>query len=238
MKSMGELVLLRHAQSEYNAQEKFTGWANPGLTDSGENEARMAASVLITAGYTDFDYAFTSKLRRAEDTAKIILHSLPGHHRVVLEEDWRLNERHYGDLQGRKRADLIEALGEEQVWRWRRGYEDTPPALTTNDLRHPKFDKLYADVNPSLLPAVESLRDTRKRVVNFYNEKVLPRLSTGERLLVVAHGNTLRALLMELAEMTVNEVEAFEVPTGKPIICAMSADEQKMDWHYLEKHVA
>ena len=237
MKSTAELVLVRHAQSEYNAQERFTGWANPALTDYGEEEARRAAEILTEAGYKDFDYAFTSRLVRAADTAKIILNSLPLGSAIKLEADWRLNERHYGDLQGRKRVDMIAKVGEEQVWRWRRSYEEKPPLLAENDVRHPKHDKLYADVNAALLPSAESLRDTRRRVVKFYNEKVLPRSNAGQRVLIVAHGNSLRGLLMELSEMSIAEVEAFEVPTGIPIVCTRTED-QNLEWRYLEKRVA
>lgn len=238
MKAMGELVLMRHAQSEFNAQGRFTGWINCALTSAGKEEARQAAESLRSAGFKHFDHAFTSRLRRAADTAKIVLHNLQLPQKINLEADWRLNERHLGDLQGRSRAELIEVVGEKQVWRWRRGYEDRPPPLAETDTRHPRHDNLYADVDPARLPAAESLRDTRRRVVKFYNEKVLPRLNSGQGVLIVAHGFCLRALMMELSELTVEEVEAFELPTATPIICSIPIEDRKMEWRYLEKHVA
>lgn len=238
MTATGELVLMRHAQSEFNAEGRFTGWINCGLTPKGEQEAQKAADTLREAGFAHFDHAFTSRLRRAADTAKIVIHSLQLPQKIILEADWRLNERHLGDLQGRSRADLIKVVGEDQVWRWRRGYEDRPPALAETDQRHPKFDELYADVDPARLPSSESLRDTRRRVVRFYNEKVLPRLNNGQRVLIVAHGFCLRALMMELSELTVAEVEDFELPTATPIICSTPLEDRKMEWRYLNSCVA
>lgn len=229
---------MRHAQSEFNAQGRFTGWINCALTREGEGEARRAAESLLAEGFRDFDYAFTSRLKRAADTARIVLEHSQLTHKTPLEGDWRLNERHLGDLQGRSRADLIAEVGEEQVWRWRRAYDERPPVLAESDPRHPRHDLTYADVDPALLPAGESLQDTRHRVAGFYEEKVLPRLQAGQKILIVAHGFCLRALMMALSDLSVAEVEAFELPTATPIILSKPARDQKTQWRYLEKSVA
>jgi 2,3-bisphosphoglycerate-dependent phosphoglycerate mutase len=228
-----EIVMIRHAQSTWNAEGRFTGWADPPLTDLGIEEAKKAGRILQQHGYV-FDRVFTSRLQRATATAEIVLRemNIPS---VLIEEDWRLNERHYGDLQGRSKQELRDRAGDAQVHRWRRGYQDTAPALAEDDPRHPKFDPRYADLPRQVLPAVESLADTRIRAVAFWQEKIIPALADGERLLISAHGNTLRALIMALANMSEEEVEQFEIPTGTPIIYRFSATGTPLNWQYLEK---
>lgn len=227
-----EVVMIRHAQSTWNAEGKFTGWADPPLTQSGLDEAVKAGKTLREHGY-HFDRIFTSRLQRAAITAQIVLEQM-GAPEVPVEADWRLNERHYGALQGQSKEQLRERAGDEQVHRWRRGYHDTAPALSDDDPRHPKFDQRYADLPREVLPDVESLADTRKRAFAFWQEKAEPALARGERLLISAHGNTLRALIMELAGMSEQEVEEFEIPTGMPIVYTFDVNGTPLSWRYLQ----
>lgn len=226
-----DLVMIRHAQSTWNAEGRFTGWADPPLTDLGRAEAEKAGHLLKRRGYS-FDRVFTSRLQRAAATAEIILEVLDQSN-IPLEADWRLNERHYGALQGLSKQDLRDRAGEEQVHRWRRGYRDLPPALATEDPRHPQFDGRYADLPRDRLPAVENLADTRARAFAFWQEQIVPALRAGERVLISAHGNTLRALIMALANMTEAEVERFEIPTGTPIIYRVNDAGEPLSWQYL-----
>lgn len=226
------VVMIRHAQSTWNAEGRFTGWADPPLTEVGKAEADKAGKLLKQHSY-DFDRVYSSRLTRATDTADIILRVM-NQAEVPIERDWRLNERHYGALQGLSKQSLRAEAGDEQVHRWRRGYHDTAPALADDDPRHPKYDDQYADVASERLPAVESLADTRKRALEFWQEKVEPALLKGERILISAHGNTLRALIMALAKMSETEVEKFEIPTGTPIIYRFDAKGQPLSWEYLK----
>lgn len=225
------VVMLRHAQSEWNAEGRFTGWADPALTPLGRAEAASAAARLAARGFR-FDQAYSSRLTRARETAVRVLQD-SGNGAVPLVEDWRLNERHYGDLQGRIRAQVAERVGAAQVWRWRRGYLDLPPALAAGDSRHPARDPRWADVDPARLPNGESLAGTRERVMDFWRSQIQPRLQAGSRLLIASHGNTLRALLMALDGMSVEQVEGFEIPTGVPIVYAFSPRGEPLGWHYL-----
>lgn len=236
MKKTTEVVMIRHAQSEFNAQGRFSGWADPPLSQAGVDEARRAGDFLAKSNYK-FDYVYSSRLSRAIQTADLIMQHM-GYANFPIVQDWRLNERHYGDLQGRIRQQLIDRVGEEQVWRWRRGYEDMPPSLSATDLRHSKYDPRYKDLAAKDVPSAESLRDTRLRVAKFWQELVEPKLQSKDRLLLVAHGNTLRALLMELTGMSVEDVEKFEVPTGIPIVCSINSGKQAVTWRYLQASAA
>lgn len=231
-----EVVMIRHAQSTWNADGKFTGWSDPPLTALGVAEAEKAGRALRQRGY-QFDRVFTSRLQRADATARIILGCLSLSTRLV-EADWRLNERHYGDLQGRSKQQLIDEVGEDQVHRWRRGYHDSAPALSDDDPRHPRFDKKYADLRPDQLPAVESLADTRVRAMEFWQEDVMPAIRGGERVLIAAHGNTLRAMIMALDGMSELAVEEFEIPTGTPIIYRFNEQGMAKGWEYLQTRAA
>ena len=195
-------------------------------------EARQAAECLRIHGYR-FDAAYSSRLQRAITTREMLLQGI-GQTGLPRFEDWRLNERHYGALQGLDKAESTARAGEHQVWRWRRGYEDRAEPLAVTDPAHPCHDPRYADVDPERLPAVENLAETRSRVVAFWNQQIVPRIQRGQRLLVSAHGNTLRALIMELAGMTVTEVEAFEIPTATPIVYTFSRSGEPLHWRYLE----
>jgi 2,3-bisphosphoglycerate-dependent phosphoglycerate mutase len=187
---------------------------------------------LRLSGYR-FDVANSSRLQRATTTLDILLERI-GQGDLPRYQDWRLNERHYGILQGVDKAQAAREVGEQQVWRWRRGYIDRAASLSPTDPGHPANDPVYADVEPRLLPGVESLAATRTRVASFWQERIAPRIRRGERLLISAHGNTLRALLMELADMSVEQVEAFEIPTATPIVYRFSREGRPLDWRYLQ----
>jgi len=228
------VVLIRHAQSQWNKENRFTGWANPPLTNAGVEEANQAGSWLHMNGYR-FDVAYSSRLQRAKNTSEILLSNI-GQQELTQIEDWRLNERHYGALQGVNKDEAIDEVGEQQVWRWRRGYKDRAMRLLHIDPSHPANDPDYAGIDPQLLPGVENLAQTRVRVMTFWNEQIVPRILKGERILISAHGNTLRALLMELADMSIEEVEGFEIPTATPILYRFDRDGQPLDWRYLDMH--
>jgi 2,3-bisphosphoglycerate-dependent phosphoglycerate mutase len=225
------VVLIRHAQSQWNRENRFTGWANPPLTEAGIAEAIQAGEWLYRHGYR-FDVAWSSRLQRAITTLDILLEQI-GQQDIPRQQDWRLNERHYGALQGVDKAKAAAQVGEQQVWCWRRGYTDRAMPLLPGDPGHPGNDPLYADVAPHLLPAVENLAETRARVMMFWQEHVAPRIKKGERVLISAHGNTLRALLMDLAGMSVQQVEGFEIPTATPILYRFDHNGQPLDWRYL-----
>jgi 2,3-bisphosphoglycerate-dependent phosphoglycerate mutase len=227
-----EVVLIRHAQSQWNKENRFSGWADPPLTEEGIDEARKAGQLLGQAGY-QFDYAYSSCLQRASHTLDILLEELD-QTAIPFEQEWRLNERHYGALQGLNKEVMTRQAGLEQVNRWRRGFLDLPPPLALTDPQHPINDPLYADIPDALLPSMENLDQTRRRVTALWNQEVAPHLEQGQRLLISAHGNTLRALIMALDKMPVAEVEKFEIPTATPIIYRFDRTGMPLDWHYLE----
>jgi 2,3-bisphosphoglycerate-dependent phosphoglycerate mutase len=224
--------MIRHAQSQWNKENRFTGWANPPLTNAGETEAQQAGECLRINGYR-FDMAYSSRLQRAIATLDILLEQL-GQTRIQRQQDWRLNERHYGILQGVDKAEAARQAGEHQVWRWRRGYQDRATPILRTDPAHPVNDPMYADVESQLLPGAENLAQTQKRVTAFWHEQIVPRIQKGEHVLISAHGNTFRALLMELAGMSVEQVESFEIPTATPILYRFDRDARPTDWCYLD----
>ena len=226
-----EVVLIRHAQSQWNRENRFTGWANPPLTGAGLLEAEQAGRLLHEHGY-QFDVAFSSRLLRAQQTLDVILDTLQQTD-IPQYQDWRLNERHYGLLQGVNKAEKAKEVGEQQVWRWRRGYKDKAEPLSLTDHTHPFNDPLYHDIDPTLLPDVENLAQTRTRVMQFWQERIAPYIRLGERVLISSHGNTLRALIMGLADLSAEQVESFEIPTGEPIIYNLNRHAEPISWHYL-----
>jgi len=213
-RSSGTLVLLRHAQSLWNVQNRFSGWADMDLSAAGVEEAHRAGALLREQGSV-FDRAFVSPLLRATRTLDIVRAEL-GRSDLPVTVDWHLNERHYGALQGLNKTETAARYGAEQFHRWRRGYRDTPPPLAPDDARHPLFDALYANVPASLLPATESLEDTESRVVPYFEQEIAPWLARGKNILIVSHGNTLRALVKHLEGLSEMEVERLEIPTGMP----------------------
>jgi 2,3-bisphosphoglycerate-dependent phosphoglycerate mutase len=212
--AVGRVVLVRHAQSQWNVENRFSGWADPGLSAHGNSEA-LAAGRLLRAGGMHFDTAYHSLQKRSRDTLALIVREL-GREPLGTRDDWRLNERHYGALEGLDKTEVGRRYGEEQVLRWRRGYYDRPPRLDRDDPRHPRFQQRFARVPREQLPDGENLRDTEVRVTTFWREAIMPRVGAGARVLVVAHGNTLRALVRHLEGLAVREVEHLEIPTARP----------------------
>src|SRR5436190_19867786 len=213
---MKKLVLVRHGESAWNKENRFTGWTDVDLTDRGVEEARGAGRLLAREGY-DFDCTFTSVLTRAIRTLHLALEEMD---RLWLpeEKDWRLNERHYGALQGLNKAETAAKFGEEQVLVWRRSYDVPPPALDPGDERHPGHDRRYAAVDRAAIPLTECLKDTVARVVPYWEERIAPRVAAGDRVLVAAHGNSLRALIKFFDGMSDAAIVAENVPTGIPLV--------------------
>ena len=210
------LVLLRHGESTWNRDDRFTGWTDVPLSDKGRDEAAAAGRILRTEGYA-FDLAFTSVLARAVETLEIVLREL-GLSGIPVRRFWRLNERHYGALQGLKKAETAEKYGADQVRQWRRSYAIRPPALTTDDGRFPGRDGRYADVPEVELPLTESLRDTVRRFLPCWHEQIAPAIRQGRRVIISAHGNSLRALVKYLDNLSDEEIIALEIPTGVPLV--------------------
>lgn len=217
----GRLVLVRHGQSTWNLENLFTGWTDVDLTPQGADEARAAGRLLREQGL-EFDLAFTSVLKRAIRTLWIMLDEMD---RVWMpvENDWRLNERHYGALQGLDKASTTEKFGAQQVKIWRRSYDIPPPPLAADDPRHPRFDARYRGIEPALLPATESLKDTLARVLPCWRDRIAPALGGGQDVLVVAHGNSLRALVKMLDGISDEAIVEFNIPTGVPILYELDA---------------
>lgn len=231
MSAHAKVIFVRHAQSQWNLENRFSGWADMPLSDRGKSEGLEAAR-LIADQAIKFDFAYSSMLTRAMETLDIILDEIG--QQPVTAIDWRLNERHYGALQGLNKTETEEKYGEQQYFRWRRGYADRPPALAEDDPRHPRFDSRFDELPRHILPATESLADTEKRVVEFWLEKVQPQIREGKNILISAHGNTLRALVKYLNQLSVEEVEKLEVPTGKPILYNFDKHGKVIGFGYLQ----
>jgi 2,3-bisphosphoglycerate-dependent phosphoglycerate mutase len=230
------LVLLRHAQSQWNLENRFTGWADIGLTEAGREEAHRAGA-LLRAHDCRFDRTFTSQLQRATETLEIVLRKL-GHKNIPVERSWRLNERHYGALEGLDKVAFAAEHGGDTLHRMRRGYRDRPAPLAADDPRYRRHRDAYPDLDPALLPATESLADTLARLLPYWNGTISPAIARGERVLIVSHGNTLRALLKHLGNMTEHEVEQFEIPTGRPLVVEFTPGDEFLRRDYLGIPVA
>lgn len=213
---VGKLALVRHGQSDWNLKNLFTGWTDVDLTEQGRAEAAEAGRLLAAEGI-DFDQVYTSVLTRAVRTANIALDRME---RLWLpvERSWRLNERHYGALQGLDKAETVAKHGAEQVKVWRRSYDIPPPALALDDPRHPRADRRYRDLDPAVLPSTESLKDTLARVEPLWNDGIAPALRAGRNVLIFAHGNSLRAMVKMLDGMSEADILEFNIPTGVPIV--------------------
>ena len=229
---MIKLVLVRHGQSMWNLENKFTGWTDVELSEQGVNEAKEAGKVLKEKGFA-FDKAYTSVLKRANDTLGYILEEL-GEQNIPVEKTWRLNERHYGALQGLNKEETREKYGAEQVLLWRRSTDVRPPELSTDDPRYPGNDPKYSSLTPEQLPKTENLIDTIDRVMVCWNEEIKNDLLAGKRVIIAAHGNSLRGLIKYLDNMTDEEVIKLELQTGNPI-CYELDDELKPIRHYYLK---
>src|SRR5246127_5079804 len=212
----GKLILVRHGQSVWNVENLFTGWHDVDLSDQGRREAAQAGRELLQEKLT-IDIAFTSVLKRAIRTLWILLDEMDRMW-VPVERSWRLNERHYGALQGLNKAQTVAQHGEAQVKVWRRSYDIPPPALAADDERHPRFDPRYAGVAPGDLPATEALKDTLSRVLPCWHARIAPELRSGRNVLVVAHGNSLRAMVKMLDEVSESEIVELNIPTGVPLL--------------------
>lgn len=225
------LVLLRHGQSEWNLSNQFTGWTDVGLTEAGETEARAAGRLLVEEGLKP-DVMFTSVLKRAIDTADLALEEA-GWTGIPTKRDWRLNERHYGDLQGLNKKETAERHGDEQVLIWRRSYDVPPPAIDPDDERHPSHDPLYADIDPAVLPGTEALSNVVDRMLPYWFEEIVPELEAGKTVLIVAHGNSLRALVKHLDGLSNEEVIELNIPTGIPLLYELDGDLKPISSRYL-----
>ncbi len=212
----GKLILVRHGQSTWNVENLFTGWHDVDLTELGRQEALDAGRELKSANL-DPHIVFTSVLKRAIRTLWIMLDTMDRMW-LPVERSWRLNERHYGALQGLNKAQTVDKHGAAQVKIWRRSYDVPPPPLGLDDPRHPRFDLRYADLDPKLLPASESLKDTLARVLPFWETRIVPELRASKNVLVVAHGNSLRALVKMLDLMSESDIVEFNIPTGIPML--------------------
>ncbi|MCT9810088.1 2,3-diphosphoglycerate-dependent phosphoglycerate mutase [Acidovorax sp. Be4] len=228
---MYKLVLIRHGESTWNLENRFTGWTDVDLTPTGVEQAKNAGRLLKAEGY-DFDLAYTSVLKRATRT---LWHTLDEMDRTWLPvvHSWRLNERHYGDLQGLNKADMAKQYGEAQVLQWRRSYDVPPPALAPTDPRSERGDLRYAKLQPEQIPLTECLKDTVARVLPFWNESMAPAIKAGKRVLVAAHGNSIRALIKYLDNISDDDIVGVNVPNGIPLVYELDANLKPLRHYYL-----
>ena len=231
MKMKFKLVLLRHGQSTWNLENRFTGWTDVGLTEQGIGEAHTAGQLLRDNKY-NFDLAYTSVLKRAIQTLWIVLQEMSLEWIPVVNA-WELNERHYGALQGLNKAETAKEYGEAQVKIWRRSYDVPPPMLEWDDPRHPHFDPRYAGLRKGQLPATESLKITLERVLPFWHSTVAPMIKTGKQLLIAAHGNSLRAMVKYLDKVSDEEIPELNIPTGIPLVYELDASLKPVSHYYL-----
>jgi 2,3-bisphosphoglycerate-dependent phosphoglycerate mutase len=228
---MYKLVLMRHGESQWNLENRFTGWTDVDLTDLGRDQARKAGQMLKDQGY-EFDIAFTSVLKRAIRTLWIALDAMDAMY-LPVHNNWRLNERHYGALQGLNKAETAAQYGDEQVLIWRRAYAIAPNPLALDDPRHPKFDPRYARLTAQQLPATECLKDTVERVLPFWEETIAPAIRAGRRVMIAAHGNSLRALIKHLDHVSEEEIVHLNIPTGQPLVYELDKDLRPIRHYYI-----
>jgi 2,3-bisphosphoglycerate-dependent phosphoglycerate mutase len=228
---MHKLVFVRHGQSVWNLENRFTGWTDVDLSDQGIAEAHEAGRLLREGAY-EFDVVYTSVLKRAIKTMWIVMEEM-GLEWLPVHRAWQLNERHYGALQGLNKAEMAEKFGEQQVHIWRRSYDVPPPALELTDERHPKFDPRYADLKPVQLPATESLKITLERVLPYWHDTLAPAIKSRQRILAVAHGNSLRALVKYLDNISDEEIPGLNIPTGVPLVYELDDDLTAIRHYYL-----
>ncbi len=228
---MYKVVMVRHGESVWNKENRFTGWTDVDLSEKGVEEAKKAGRVLKENGYV-FDVAFTSVLKRAINTLHIILAEMD---LLWIPEykHWRLNERHYGALQGLNKSEMAEKYGEEQVKIWRRSYDVPPPPLTKDDPRYPGFDPRYKDLKEEEIPLSESLKDTVARVLPYWNEVIAPTIKEGKRVIIAAHGNSLRALVKYLDNISDQDIVEVNIPTGIPLVYELDENLKPVNRYYL-----
>ena len=228
---MHTLVLLRHGESEWNLENRFTGWTDVDLSPRGVEEAHGAARLLREGGYR-FDVAHTSVLKRAIRTLWIVLDGMDLMW-IPIRISWRLNERHYGALQGLNKAEIAQKFGEEQVRVWRRSYATPPPPLAPEDERHPGRDPRYAGLTRDLLPLTESLKDTVARFLPYWHDAIVPDVKAGKRVIVAAHGNSLRALVKHLDDVSEDAIVGLNIPTGIPLVYELDDELRPVRHRYL-----
>ncbi|OQB07071.1 MAG: 2,3-bisphosphoglycerate-dependent phosphoglycerate mutase [Parcubacteria group bacterium ADurb.Bin216] len=228
---MYQVVIIRHGQSEWNSKNIFTGWTDVSLSEQGIEEAKQSGIKLKEKGFS-FDLAFTSYLKRAKDTLSIVLEQLSLD--IPVSYSWRLNERHYGALQGMNKDEIKQKYGEEQFVKWRRGYSDCPPAVEKEDSRYPGHDPMYAELSEEELPLTESLEKTEKRVLPYWENEIIPQIKVGKKVIISAHGNSIRALIRIIDNLTPEEIEKTEVPTGKPLIYEFDENMNPVNKYYLD----
>ncbi len=226
---MYKLMLVRHGQSEWNLENRFTGWTDVDLSAAGREEAEAAGQLLVDEGYT-FDVAYTSVLKRAIRTLWIILDKMDLMW-IPVTRSWRLNERHYGALQGLNKSEMAAKTSEEQVLVWRRSYDVPPPPLAADDPRNARYDRRYADLSEAELPLTECLKDTVTRMLPFWFDVIAPQIKAGKRVIIVAHGNSLRALIKHLDNISDEDITSLNIPTGIPLVYELD-DELKPICHY------
>jgi 2,3-bisphosphoglycerate-dependent phosphoglycerate mutase len=228
---MYKLVLIRHGESTWNLENRFTGWTDVDLTPTGIEQAQNAGRLLKAEGY-EFDVAYTSVLKRAIRTLWLTLDEMDRTWLPVMKS-WRLNERHYGALQGLNKADMAKQYGDEQVLVWRRSYDTPPPALEATDPRCERADLRYANINPEDVPLTECLKDTVARVMPFWNESMAPAIKAGQRVVVAAHGNSIRALVKYLDGISDADIVGLNIPNGIPLVYELDADLKPIRSYYL-----
>ncbi len=228
---MYKLVLLRHGESIWNKANRFTGWTDVDLSDKGIEEAKRAGILLEQSGY-EFDLCFTSVLKRAIRTLWLAMDGMDAHWLPVIRS-WRLNERHYGALQGLNKTETAEKHGEEQVHIWRRSYATRPPLLSKDDSRYPGNDRRYSSLNESELPLGECLKDTVDRFMPLWHREIAPEIKAGKRILIAAHGNSLRALCKFLDDISDEEITDLNIPTGVPLVYELDIDLRPVKHYYL-----
>lgn len=228
---MKKLVLIRHGESEWNKENRFTGWTDVELSQKGREEARQAGQLLKNQGYS-FDKAYTSVLKRANHTLDGVLLEL-GETDIPVTRSWKLNERHYGALQGLNKAETAAKYGDEQVHEWRRSWDVRPPLLDSDDKRNPVLDPLYKGVPADELPLGESLKDTVCRVVPFFESDIVPEIKAGKNVVIAAHGNSLRALVKFLDHISDDDIAGLDIPTGVPLVYELDDDMNPLRHYYL-----
>lgn len=228
---MIKLVLIRHGESEWNKLNLFTGWTDVELSEKGVEEAKNGGKLLKEGGYS-FDVCYTSYLKRAIHTAWHVLDGVDEDYIPVIK-DWHLNERHYGALQGLNKAETAAKYGAEQVHQWRRSFDIAPPELESDDPRNPANQVQYKGVDPKVLPLHESLKDTIARVVPYYNEVIVPEIKAGKKVLIAAHGNSLRALVKYLDNISDADIAGLNIPTGVPLVYELDEDLKPIKHYYL-----
>ena len=230
---MSKLILVRHGQSLWNLQNRFTGWYNIGLSENGINEAKKAGKLLNKENYI-IDYAYTSFLKRANETLNIILQCM-NLNNLNVTKSWELNERHYGELTGLNKSEMKKKLGEEQIKIYRRSWDIAPSALSELNEYNPRYDEIYNNIDSAKIPNTESLKDTYNRVIPYFENNIYNKIKNNKNVIIAAHGNSLRALCKKLFHISNEKINTLEIPTGNPMVIDLDADLTISNSHYIDK---